>query len=102
MANLSQIAGQYTFQLLDLCGLHAFYYGMTGFACVWYYRKAVLRGGRDLLMKGVLPLLGGCCCSGPSSRRASSTPTPNTETRRCSASAGCSSSVSARWCSVWC
>jgi amino acid transporter len=36
-----------------------FYYGMTGFACVWYYRKAVLRGGRDLLMKGVLPLLGG-------------------------------------------
>jgi amino acid transporter len=37
----------------------AFYYGMTGFACVWYYRKAVLRGGRDLLMKGVLPLLGG-------------------------------------------
>jgi amino acid transporter len=37
----------------------AFYYGMTGFACVWYYRKDLANGGRDLLMKGVLPLLGG-------------------------------------------
>jgi amino acid transporter len=37
----------------------AFYYGMTGFACVWYYRRAIMNGGRDLVMKGVLPLLGG-------------------------------------------
>jgi amino acid transporter len=37
----------------------AFYYGMTGFACVWYYRKDLGNGGRDLLMKGILPLLGG-------------------------------------------
>jgi amino acid transporter len=37
----------------------AFYYGMTGFACVWYYRRAIMSGGRDLLMKGILPLLGG-------------------------------------------
>ncbi len=37
----------------------AFYYGMTGFACVWYYRDDLKNGGRDLLMKGVLPGLGG-------------------------------------------
>lgn len=37
----------------------AFYYGMTGFACVWYYRKDLANSGRDLLMKGVLPALGG-------------------------------------------
>jgi amino acid transporter len=37
----------------------AFYYGMTGFACVWFYRRDIARGGRDLWMKGVLPFLGG-------------------------------------------
>jgi hypothetical protein len=28
----------------------AFYYGMTGFACVWYYRRAIRAGARDLLI----------------------------------------------------
>jgi amino acid transporter len=37
----------------------AFYYGMTGFACVWFYRRTIVRGGRDMWMKGVLPFLGG-------------------------------------------
>ena len=37
----------------------AFYYGMTGFACVWFYRRKIAEGGRDLWMKGVLPFLGG-------------------------------------------
>jgi amino acid transporter len=37
--------------------LIAFYYGLTGFACVWYYRKHLQ--GRDLWTKGVLPGLGG-------------------------------------------
>jgi amino acid transporter len=37
----------------------AFYYGMTGFACVWFYRRQIAKGGRDLWMKGVLPFLGG-------------------------------------------
>ena len=37
----------------------AFYYGMTGFACVWFYRRSIAKGGRDLWMKGVLPFLGG-------------------------------------------
>jgi amino acid transporter len=37
--------------------LIAFYYGLTGFACTWYYRRRL--HGRDLWTKGVLPLLGG-------------------------------------------
>ncbi|MDF3291423.1 SpoIIE family protein phosphatase [Streptomyces silvisoli] len=37
----------------------AFYYGLTGFACVWYYRGVLTRSARDLLFKGLLPGLGG-------------------------------------------
>jgi amino acid transporter len=36
----------------------AFYYGMTGYACVWYYRKTLTRSARDVVMRGVVPLLG--------------------------------------------
>ena len=37
----------------------AFYYGLTGFTCTWYYRKNLRRSRRDLWMKGILPALGG-------------------------------------------
>jgi amino acid transporter len=37
----------------------AFYYGMTGFACAWYYRKTLFQSQRNLWMRGILPLLGG-------------------------------------------
>ena len=37
----------------------AFYYGITAFACVWYFRRTLLRSPRDLLLRGLLPLLGG-------------------------------------------
>jgi len=36
----------------------AFYYGMTGYACVWYYRKTLTTSVRDFMMRGVVPLLG--------------------------------------------
>jgi amino acid transporter len=36
----------------------AFYYGMTGYACAWYYRKTLTASARDFLMRGVVPLLG--------------------------------------------
>src|SRR5215467_14071156 len=36
----------------------AFYYGLTGFACIWYYRKNLRTSGRDLWMQGVLPVAG--------------------------------------------
>ncbi|MFF2568941.1 APC family permease [Streptomyces sp. NPDC058084] len=38
--------------------LIACYYGTTALACVWYFRKR-LRSPRDLILRGVLPLLGG-------------------------------------------
>src|SRR5204862_7679371 len=37
----------------------AFYYGLTGFACVWFYRKTMWDKPRDLLMQRIIPLLGG-------------------------------------------
>jgi amino acid transporter len=39
--------------------LIAFYYGLTGFACVWFFRRDLLTSGRALLTKGILPLIGG-------------------------------------------
>ncbi|WP_406288930.1 APC family permease [Embleya sp. NBC_00896] len=37
----------------------AFYYALTGFACVWYYRHVLTRSPRDLWTKGIMPGLGG-------------------------------------------
>ena len=37
----------------------AFYYGLTGFACTWFYRKDLTKSVRDLMMRGIIPLLGG-------------------------------------------
>jgi amino acid transporter len=37
----------------------AFYYGLTGFACAWYYRKSLRQSQRNLWMQGILPALGG-------------------------------------------
>ncbi len=37
----------------------AFYYAITSFACVWYFRREIFTGPRDFLFKGLFPLLGG-------------------------------------------
>jgi amino acid transporter len=37
----------------------AFYYGLTGFACAWYYRRTLLASWRRFLMVGVAPFTGG-------------------------------------------
>ena len=37
----------------------AFYYGLTGFICAWYYRKTLGQSQRNLWMRGILPSLGG-------------------------------------------
>ncbi len=39
--------------------LIAFYYGLTGFACVWFFRRELLTSAGSLLTKGILPLAGG-------------------------------------------
>ncbi|MER7192039.1 APC family permease [Streptomyces flaveolus] len=36
-----------------------FYYALTAFACAWYFRSDLLKSGRDLVFKGVFPVLGG-------------------------------------------
>ncbi|MFE7331838.1 APC family permease [Streptomyces sp. NPDC057565] len=45
--------------ILSIGLLIACYYGATAFACVWHFRHRLRASGRDLLFKGVLPLLGG-------------------------------------------
>jgi len=37
----------------------SFYYGITAFACVWYFRNDLRKGGKELWVKGILPMLGG-------------------------------------------
>ncbi|HEU5270955.1 MAG TPA: hypothetical protein VFU36_13605 [Jatrophihabitans sp.] len=39
--------------------LIAFYYGATGFACAFYYRRVLTRSCQDFMLKGFIPLLGG-------------------------------------------
>lgn len=37
----------------------AFYYGLTGFACVWFYRHSLKDSLRHFVMRGLLPTVGG-------------------------------------------
>ncbi len=37
----------------------AFYYGITAYACVWYFRRSLFTSARNLFMRGIFPLLGG-------------------------------------------
>ena len=37
----------------------AFYYGLTGFACTWYYRRTLFTGLKRFLLVGVAPFTGG-------------------------------------------
>ena len=36
----------------------AFYYGITAYACVWYFRRSLSSSARNLFMRGILPALG--------------------------------------------
>ncbi|KKF03309.1 APC family permease [Mycolicibacterium obuense] len=37
----------------------AFYYGITAFACVWYFRRTLFASMRNLFFRGIFPLVGG-------------------------------------------
>jgi hypothetical protein len=39
--------------------LVAFYYGITGCACIWYIRRVRLRGWVTLIFAGIVPLVSG-------------------------------------------
>jgi amino acid transporter len=45
--------------ILSIGLLIAFYYGITGFASAWYFRREIFRSGSAFFMKGLLPVLGG-------------------------------------------
>jgi amino acid transporter len=45
--------------ILDIGVLVAFYYGLTGIACAWAFRKLAMRSLRMFLFAGLLPLVGG-------------------------------------------
>ncbi|TFV83637.1 APC family permease [Microbacterium sp. dk485] len=36
----------------------AFYYAITGYACVWYFRRDLFTSARNLVYRGILPLAG--------------------------------------------
>ncbi|MGX1884898.1 APC family permease [Streptomyces sp. NPDC055287] len=44
--------------------LISFYYGITAFACVWFFRRELPRSLGNLLIKGLLPGLGGLMLAG--------------------------------------
>jgi len=53
-------SGQVIADTVTAIGLYiAFYYGLTGFACAWYYRHTLTQSARNLWMRGILPTLGG-------------------------------------------
>jgi amino acid transporter len=37
----------------------AFYYGLTGFACGWYYRRELTRSAKNFVLAGLMPFIGG-------------------------------------------
>jgi amino acid transporter len=39
--------------------LVSFYYGITGFACIWYFRRVLTRSAATFFFAGVLPLVSG-------------------------------------------
>ena len=44
--------------------LIAFYYGLTGYACAWHFRAHLRHGGREMIVKVVLPLIGALALTG--------------------------------------
>ena len=52
-------AGHVIADSVDALGVMiAFYYGMTGWACVWFYRKRLTRSVHDFFVLGFMPLVG--------------------------------------------
>jgi hypothetical protein len=53
-------AGSVIYDAVSALGMMiAFYYGLTGFACAWYYRRSLRQSARNLWVRGILPALGG-------------------------------------------
>jgi amino acid transporter len=55
---LTVISGNVLADSIASLGIMIAFYGLTGFACAWYYRHDLTRSPRDLLVRGLLPVLG--------------------------------------------
>ncbi|MFC8452196.1 APC family permease [Kitasatospora sp. NPDC057223] len=62
MTLISDHVVQDTIKALGL--MICFYYALTAFACTWYFRHDLRRSARDLVLKGLAPLLGGLLLAG--------------------------------------
>jgi amino acid transporter len=57
---LTTVSENILFDSIEALGLMiAFYYGLTGFACVVYYRRELTESAKSFLLVGVAPFLGG-------------------------------------------
>jgi amino acid transporter len=45
--------------ILTLGMMICFYYGLTAFACVYYFRRTLFHSGRNFFLRGLAPLIGG-------------------------------------------
>ena len=62
---LTIVSENILFDSISALGLMiAFYYGLTGYACVVYYRHQLLRNVKTFVLVGVLPLLGALILTG--------------------------------------
>ncbi|MFZ1063828.1 MAG: APC family permease [Acidimicrobiales bacterium] len=53
-------AGHVIADSVDALGVMiAFYYGLTGFSCFWYYRHNLTSSVKNFFVQGVMPLVGG-------------------------------------------
>ena len=93
--------------ILTLGIMICFYYGLTAFACVWYFRRELFASTFNIVFKFLFPLIGGLMLAAvfivsvvDSSTR------PTAAAPRSAASGSCSSSpwdcCCSAWCSCWC
>ncbi|MDX6664737.1 MAG: hypothetical protein QOG68_943 [Solirubrobacteraceae bacterium] len=54
------IADAFTSLALTIC----FYYGITGYACTWFYRHELTKSVKNFIWVGVMPTLGGLILTG--------------------------------------
>ena len=67
-----------------------FYYGFTGIACAWYYRRDLTESARNFLLLGLGPVLGGLMLFGIGGQcRRRSTATPRTSNPSRSSASRC-------------
>lgn len=57
---MTMISSDILAALIGAIGLQiAFYYGLTGIACAWFYRHTLTSSVRHLVTRGIIPLVGG-------------------------------------------